>query len=178
MIWIFRYYPHDRIDSHRQPFSFSFFFFGWRWWKEGNGALWAICTIFDLQIAGITCHNIPCKIPQITMLLMFIQLWYPRTVIMNVTLDFVQYLCHSITPASAAHLCKCADNSSLSESGKCPPVTACLHRCQWKICWWFWDLAAQAWLMQFVYLAQSEQIERLKTRVRLQPWSWASFCVC
>lgn len=103
-----------------------------------------IRSIFDLQIAAITCHNIPCKIPQITMRLMFSRLWYPPRC--DYKCNF--WFCAALIPFSCSFMQKCADSAALSESGKRAPVTACLCGCQWKICWRFWDLALQAWLTQ------------------------------
>lgn len=79
-----------------------------------------ICT-FDLQITVITCHNIPCKIPPISMRLMLIQLWYSHAVIMNVTSDFM-----ALT-LTAPCLCKCADNALLSEWGGAQSQPVYIH---------------------------------------------------
>ena len=102
-------------------------------WKGGRK--WSIFNylhhIFDLQIASITRHNIPCKIPPITMPLMFVQtpLWYPHAAIMNITSVSVQHLCHNNTHYCFS-LCKHTDSTALFQA-QLVYIGARVEMCRW-----------------------------------------------
>ena len=124
----------EESEATQQPF-FPFFWGGGDEKAEGNGAFSLICTIFDLQIAAITRHDVLVKFLRLPRFWSPFRLGflYRHAVIMNVTSDF----CAAFMPYSGTSLCKHADSTSLSERWESVPVTVCLHRRQREICWWF-----------------------------------------